>query len=299
MPGGCTTPSPRRRPRPTAARWGDVHYHEVGALDAVADVTGVCYALYLLHPDRVVVSPVHVGSGTVRCAHGVMPVPAPATANLLTGVPVYGGEVMGELCTPTGAALLTHFAQSFGPMPPMKVDAVGCGVGTKAFEGRANCVRAILGEDGSSRQWRDLRAGVQYRRHDPRGPGLCRPAAAGPGGSGRVHRPRHHEEGTGGPCAHRFVQRGQGGRAGPGGVEQTTTIVCGCAAVTSTSSPPAPKPWRPAGVRYRSRPPRALVSARLPRSTSQRRRWPVPMACPSRPCWKKCISRCKDREEHL
>ena len=129
---------------------GDVHYHEVGALDAVADVTGVCYALYLLHPDRVVVSPVHVGSGTVRCAHGVMPVPAPATANLLTGVPVYGGEVMGELCTPTGAALLTHFAQSFGPMPPMKVDAVGCGVGTKAFEGRANCVRAILGEDGSS-----------------------------------------------------------------------------------------------------------------------------------------------------
>ena len=78
-----------------------------------------------------------------------MPVPAPATANLLTGVPVYGGEVMGELCTPTGAALLTHFAQSFGPMPPMTVDAVGCGVGTKVFEGRANCVRAILGEDGS------------------------------------------------------------------------------------------------------------------------------------------------------
>ena len=128
---------------------GDVHYHEVGALDAVADVTGVCYALYLLHPDRVVVSPVHVGSGTVRCAHGIMPVPAPATANLLAGVPVYGGEVMGELCTPTGAALLTHFAQSFGPMPPMTVGAVGCGVGTKAFEGRANCVRAILGEDGS------------------------------------------------------------------------------------------------------------------------------------------------------
>lgn len=126
---------------------GDVHYHEVGALDAVADVTGVCYAIYLLKPDRVVVSPVHVGSGTVKCAHGVMPVPAPATANLLAGVPVYGGEVMGELCTPTGAALLTHFAQSFGPMPAMTVDKVGCGVGTKVFAGRANCVRAILGED--------------------------------------------------------------------------------------------------------------------------------------------------------
>ena len=126
---------------------GDVHYHEVGALDAVADVTGVCYAISLLKPDRVVVSPIHVGSGTVKCAHGVMPVPAPATANLLSGVPVYGGEVMGELCTPTGAALLTHFAQSFGPMPPMTVDAVGCGVGTKVFAGRANCVRVFLGED--------------------------------------------------------------------------------------------------------------------------------------------------------
>ena len=129
---------------------GDVHYHEVGALDAVADVTGVCYAIYLLKPDRVVVSPVHVGSGTVKCAHGIMPVPAPATANLLAGVPVYGGEVMGELCTPTGAALLTHFAQSFGPMPPMSGSAVGCGVGTKVFAGRANCVRAFLGEGAQS-----------------------------------------------------------------------------------------------------------------------------------------------------
>ena len=113
---------------------GDVHYHEVGALDAVADVTGVCYALHLLQPERVVVSPIHVGSGTVRCAHGVMPVPAPATANLLTGVPIYGGAVQGELCTPTGAALLTHFAASFGPMPVMSVEAAGVGIGTKTFE---------------------------------------------------------------------------------------------------------------------------------------------------------------------
>ncbi len=124
---------------------GDVHYHEVGALDAVADVTGVCYALHLLQPERVVVSPIHVGSGTVRCAHGVMPVPAPATANLLTGVPIYGGAVQGELCTPTGAALLTHFAASFGPMPVMSVEAAGVGIGTKTFE-QANCVRAFLGE---------------------------------------------------------------------------------------------------------------------------------------------------------
>ena len=124
---------------------GEVHYHEVGALDAVADVAGVCYALYLLSPDKIVVSPIHVGSGTVRCAHGIMPVPAPATAALLTGVPTYGGEIRGELCTPTGAALLTHFAQSFGPMPWMAVEKVGYGVGTRQFE-QANCVRAFWGE---------------------------------------------------------------------------------------------------------------------------------------------------------
>ena len=131
---------------------GDVHFHEVGALDAVADVTGVCYAMYLLAPERVVVSPIHVGSGTVRCAHGVMPVPAPATANLLEGIPFYGGEVKGELCTPTGAALLAHFADEFGAMPVMKGQGVGIGIGTKQF-GQANCVRAFLGEtagDGAS-----------------------------------------------------------------------------------------------------------------------------------------------------
>lgn len=125
---------------------GDVHFHEVGALDAVADVTGVCYALYLLQPERIVVSPIHVGSGTVRCAHGVMPVPAPATAALLTGVPIYGGAIQGELCTPTGAALLAHFADSFGEMPLMAVKDTGIGIGTKTFE-QANCVRVFLGEE--------------------------------------------------------------------------------------------------------------------------------------------------------
>ena len=121
-----------------------VHFHEVGALDAVADIAGVCLAMHLLSPDRVVVSPVHVGSGQVRCAHGVLPVPAPATALLLTGIPCYGGEIRGELCTPTGAALLAHFGQAFGPMPVMAPQAVGCGVGAKAFPA-ANCVRAFWG----------------------------------------------------------------------------------------------------------------------------------------------------------
>ncbi len=124
---------------------GDVHFHEVGALDAVADVTGVCYAMHLLGAEKIIVSPVHVGSGTVRCAHGVMPVPAPATANILEDVPVYGGAVKGELCTPTGAALLKYFAGAFGPMPLMQGKRTGIGIGTKTFE-QANCVRVFLGE---------------------------------------------------------------------------------------------------------------------------------------------------------
>ncbi|MCI8687817.1 MAG: nickel pincer cofactor biosynthesis protein LarC, partial [Lawsonibacter sp.] len=125
---------------------GDVHFHEVGALDAVADVTGVCLALYMLNPDLITASPIHVGSGTVRCAHGIMPVPAPATASLLLGIPTYGGEIQGELCTPTGAALLKTFVQCFGPIDEMDVEKIGYGIGTKEFE-QANCVRAFWGEE--------------------------------------------------------------------------------------------------------------------------------------------------------
>ena len=122
-----------------------IHFHEVGTLDAVADVVGVCALLDEIAPDKIVVSPVHVGSGQVRCAHGVLPVPAPATAKILAGVPIYGGAIRGELCTPTGAALLKHFAAGFGPMPAMRVEKIGYGMGTKDFEW-ANCVRAMLGE---------------------------------------------------------------------------------------------------------------------------------------------------------
>ena len=122
-----------------------IHFHEVGTLDAIADVVGVCVLMEALAPQKVVVSPVHVGCGQVRCAHGVLPVPAPATALLLQGVPIYGGAVRGELCTPTGAALLRYFADEFGPMPVMTLDKTGCGMGTKEFEW-ANCVRAMLGQ---------------------------------------------------------------------------------------------------------------------------------------------------------
>ncbi len=127
----------------------EIHFHEVGAMDAVADVVGVCMLMDELSPDKVVVSPVHVGSGSVHCAHGVLPVPAPATAYILKDVPVYGGAIQGELCTPTGAALLKHFANEFGDMPQMKLKKTGYGMGTKNFEA-ANCVRVMLGETADS-----------------------------------------------------------------------------------------------------------------------------------------------------
>lgn len=124
----------------------EVHFHEVGMKDAIADVTGVCYLMYLLGAEKILASPVNLGSGQVRCAHGILPVPAPATAFLIRGIPAYTSEVKGELCTPTGAALLKTFAQDFGPMPAMSVTGIGYGIGRKKFE-RANCVRAFLGEE--------------------------------------------------------------------------------------------------------------------------------------------------------
>lgn len=124
--------------------------HIIGHLpleDAVADITAACLLIRKLAPEKIVASPVHVGAGKVRCAHGVLPVPAPATAYILRDVPIYGGRIQGELCTPTGAALLKHFAAVFGDMPVMRVQRVGYGMGKKDFEA-ANCVRAMLGETG-------------------------------------------------------------------------------------------------------------------------------------------------------
>ena len=127
----------------------DIHFHEVGTYDAVADVAAVCLLMHRLSPDCVIASPVNTGTGQVRCAHGLMPVPAPATAFILQGIPMYNNGIRSELCTPTGAALLRHFVTKFGAMPVMKVEKTGYGMGKKDFEA-ANCVRAMLGVSGES-----------------------------------------------------------------------------------------------------------------------------------------------------
>lgn len=122
-----------------------IHFHEVGTMDAVADIAGVCLLFHELGADQIIASPVHVGSGHVHCAHGILPVPTPATAHILQGIPVYSTQVQGELCTPTGAALLKHFVKEFREMPVMTTSKIGYGMGKKDFE-RANCVRAFLGD---------------------------------------------------------------------------------------------------------------------------------------------------------
>ncbi len=122
-----------------------IHFHEVGAMDAIIDVVGSVAGLTALGVERVYCSPLHVGSGTVQCAHGILPVPAPATAELIKGVPFYSRGVEGELLTPTGAAILTTLAESFGPLPSMSFEQIGYGAGT-AVIAMPNLLRVFIGE---------------------------------------------------------------------------------------------------------------------------------------------------------
>lgn len=122
-----------------------IHFHEVGTMDAVADVIGVCLLIYDLAPEKIIASPICTGFGQVKCAHGILPVPAPATEYILRNIPCYSGQTEGELCTPTGVALLKYFVKEFTRMPVMRTEKTGYGMGNKDFE-TANCVRAMIGE---------------------------------------------------------------------------------------------------------------------------------------------------------
>jgi len=124
----------------------EIHFHEVGSIDAIVDVVGCSLLIDMLGITEITASPIHVGFGMIRCEHGILPVPAPATAEILKGIPMYSGHIEGELCTPTGAALLKHFVSSFSDMPQLTVNKIGYGMGTKDFEA-ANCLRAFLYED--------------------------------------------------------------------------------------------------------------------------------------------------------
>lgn len=134
----------------------EVHFHEVGTLDAIGDITAVCLLMERLAFDRVIASPVCTGFGYVNTSHGLLPVPAPATADILRGIPSYAGNVKGELCTPTGAALVKYFASGFGRMPLMETEKIGYGMGTKDFK-KCNCVRAMAGEST------DLEEGLSFK----------------------------------------------------------------------------------------------------------------------------------------
>ncbi|MCH5186649.1 MAG: LarC family nickel insertion protein [Oscillospiraceae bacterium] len=128
-----------------------IHFHEIGTMDAVVDIVGVCMLMDEIKPDVINTSHIHVGSGQVKCAHGLLPVPAPATAHILQGVPTYGGEIKGELCTPTGAALLKYFTDNFVKVNSMTVEKIGYGTGKRRFyddDGTEilSAVRAMLGE---------------------------------------------------------------------------------------------------------------------------------------------------------
>ncbi|MGE0394501.1 MAG: nickel pincer cofactor biosynthesis protein LarC [Vicinamibacterales bacterium] len=158
--GSALRPETRDRAKTLFARLGQVeaeihgipveavHLHEVGALDSIVDIVGAVHAVDALGVDEVVASPLNVGSGTVRTAHGLYPVPAPATLKLLGGVPVYAGPQVAEMVTPTGALLVTGFATRYGPMPAMTVTATGYGAGAREFDDAPNVLRAVLGTRG-------------------------------------------------------------------------------------------------------------------------------------------------------
>lgn len=133
----------------------EIHFHEVGMLDAITDVSMFCILADYIGADKIVASPVSTGSGNVACAHGILPVPAPATAEILKGIPLNSCEIKGELCTPTGATILKYFVNDFGTMPSMTVNAIGYGMGTKDFE-KVNCIRAFLGNDSEKTGNSDL-----------------------------------------------------------------------------------------------------------------------------------------------
>jgi pyridinium-3,5-bisthiocarboxylic acid mononucleotide nickel chelatase len=158
-----------------------VHLHEVGALDSIIDIVGSVYGLDQLGTDAVASSPLNVGGGTVTCAHGVFPVPAPATARLLQGVPIYSGDVQMELVTPTGALIVTEYAKAYGPLPAMTIDRIGYGAGDRDPKRHPNVLRLLLGKTAATSSHRVVEIVCEIDDMNPQlfGPLMDRLLAAG------------------------------------------------------------------------------------------------------------------------
>jgi uncharacterized protein (TIGR00299 family) protein len=159
-----------------------VHLHEVGAIDSIVDIVSAVFGLEWLGASTVIASPLAVGSGTVVCAHGTFPVPAPATARLLTGVPIYSGPIAAEMVTPTGALIVTEYAAGFGPLPPLKVERIGYGAGTRDFKGHPNVLRLFVGEaadDAAAERIVTIQCEIDDMNPQLFGPLMDRLAAAG------------------------------------------------------------------------------------------------------------------------
>jgi pyridinium-3,5-bisthiocarboxylic acid mononucleotide nickel chelatase len=158
-----------------------VHLHEVGAIDSIVDIVGAVHGLERLGAERIVSSPLNVGGGTVNCAHGVFPVPAPATARLLQGVPVYSKDPQMELVTPTGALLVTGYATTFGPLPAMTMSKIGYGAGERDPRHHPNVIRMIVGEEagGADEQIVELSCEIDDMNPQLFGPLMDRLHAAG------------------------------------------------------------------------------------------------------------------------
>jgi uncharacterized protein (TIGR00299 family) protein len=151
-----------------------IHFHEADAVDAIVDIVGTVAGLWLMDVERVYASPVHIGRGTVRCAHAVLPVPAPATLELLRGVPIYGRDVDAELVTPTGAAILATMVEEFGGAPPMQVEQIGYGAGMQDNPQLPNLLRVSIGTT-----WNGTEGLTEARPSPPDLPGLDAEKAKG------------------------------------------------------------------------------------------------------------------------
>lgn len=151
---------------------GEVHFHEVGAVDAILDIAGACLGVELLGIDELYCSPLNVGAGRVDAAHGSLPVPAPATVELLKGLPVFSSGIDGELVTPTGAAIVATLAAHFGPMPHITIEQIGYGAGSRDFPGHPNLARVLVGEEAASESGADDTVSVIQANVDDMSPQL-------------------------------------------------------------------------------------------------------------------------------